>query len=175
MTVDIELEQHPSGSWEKPRRRSPGAFFSGLTRLRRLFVVVAALHLGLVTVAGFLLMPTRVQAERAMVFAVTEEVRKYDGLAFVAESPAGIYQTARSEGFDNWIAGVRKKHRIGADADLDFMRLREKYRQDLGSLGHRQLKLLALLVLAWAGPMATVYAAVRVMEWIQDIHSPFWR
>jgi len=97
---------------------------------------------------------------------VTEEVRRYDGLAFVAESPDGIYEAARREGFDKWIAQVRKKHRVGADADPDFARIREKYHRDLRSLADRQLKLLVLLALAWAGPMAALYGAVRVMEWI---------
>jgi len=61
---------------------------------------------------------------------------------------------------------VRKKNRIGTEADPDFARIQEIYLSDLRSLGDRQMKLLALLALAWAGPMAALYAAVRVMEWI---------
>jgi len=61
---------------------------------------------------------------------------------------------------------VRKKHRIGPEADPDFARMQEKYLRDLSSLGDRQMKLLVLLALAWAGPMAALFAAVRVMEWI---------
>jgi hypothetical protein len=164
--MEIDLEKNPYGGWERPKRRRLRTFLSGLTRLQRLWLVAAAVYLALLVVTGFLLMPDRGQVERAMAFAVTEEVRRYDGLAFVAESPSGIYEAARREGFDNWIAGVRKKHGIGTEADPDFARIREKYLHDLHSLGDRQMKLLVLLALAWAGPMAALYGAVRVMEWI---------
>jgi len=162
----IDLKKGPSGTWESPGIRRFFAFPSGLTRLQRLWIAVAAAWLALVAATGYVLMPDRVQVERAMVFAVTEEVRRYDGLAFVAESPSGIYEAARREGFDRWIGNVRKKYRIGADADRDFARIRDKYLRDLDRLGDRQSALLLLLALAWAGPMAALYAAVRVIDWI---------
>lgn len=162
----IKLEKNPSGTWETPRRRRFVLFPSGLTRLQRLWIAVAVVYLTLIVAAGWLLMPDRGRAERAMVFAVTEEARKYDGLAFVAESPSGIYEIARREGFDNWIAGVRKKYRIGAGADPDFAAIRKQYLKDLDSLGTRQTIVALLLGIAWAGPMAVFYAAVRVMDWI---------
>lgn len=164
--MEIDLRNNPDGSWEHPKRRRFGAYLSGLTRLMRLWLVTAVVYLILVVVAGIFLMPKRGQAERAWVFAVTEEVRKYDGLAFVAESPSRIYQAARREGVDRWIASLRKRHRIGTEADPDFARMREKYLRDLISLGDRQMKLLVLLAFAWAGPVAALYGAVRVMEWI---------
>lgn len=164
--MEIDLEKNSYGGWERPKRRRLGTFLSRLTRLQRLWLVAAAVYLVLLAVTGVLLMPDRGQAERAMVFAVTEEVRRYNGLAFVAESPSGVFEAARREGFDRWIAKVRRKHRIGADADRDFARIREKYLRDLDSLGDRQSALLLLLALAWAGPMAALYAAVRVMDWI---------
>jgi len=40
--------------------------------LQRLWLVAAAVYLALVAATGFLLMPDRGQAERAMVFAVTD-------------------------------------------------------------------------------------------------------
>lgn len=164
--MEIDHKTHPFDPWERPKRRRIGAFLSGLTRLKRLWLVTAVVYLALVVVAGIFLMPNRQQAERALVFAVIEEVRKYDGLAFVAESPSGIYAAARRKGLDHWVAEMRKKHRIGTEADPAFARMREKYQGDLGSLGERQLKLLVLLALAWAGPLAALFAAVRVMEWI---------
>jgi hypothetical protein len=164
--MDINLEKSPSGTWERRKKRRFARFQPRLTRLRRLWVAAAVAWLALVAATGYLLMPSRGDAERTMVFAVTEEVRRYDGLAFVAESPGGIYEAARREGFDTWIAKVRAKHRIGPDADRDFARIRERYLRDLESLPNRQSALLFLLGLAWAGPMAALYAAVRVMEWI---------
>jgi hypothetical protein len=74
--MPIDLEKNPSGTWEPPGRRRFAAFLSGLTRLRRLWIVVAVIYLALEAVTGYVLMPTRVQVERAMVFAVTEEVRE---------------------------------------------------------------------------------------------------
>jgi len=162
----IDMKKSPTGVWENPRRRRFFAFPSGLTRLQRHWIAVAAAWLALVAATGYVLMPDRIQVERAMVFAVTEEVRRYDGLAFVAESPSGIYEAARNEGFDRWIAKVRKKHGIGVDADRDFVRIRDTYLRDMDRLGDRQSALLLLLALAWAGPVAALYAAVRVMDWI---------
>lgn len=164
--MDINLEKGPSGTWERRKERRSARFQPRLTRLRRLWVTAALAWLALVAGTGWLLMPGRGDAERALAFAVTEEVRKYDGLAFVAESPSGIYEAARRQGFDTWIAKVRGRHRIGPDADRDFARIRERYLRDLESLPNRQGALLFLLGLAWAVPMAALYAAVRVMEWI---------
>lgn len=164
--MDINLEKSPSGAWERRKKLRFARFQPGLTRLRRLWVAVAVAWLALIAGTGYLLMPSRGDAERALVFAVTEEVRRYDGLAFVAESPSGIFEAARREGFDAWIAEVRGKHRIGPDADRDFARIRERYLRDLESLPNRQSALLFLLGLAWAVPIAALYLAVRVMEWI---------
>lgn len=164
--MTINLHKNRSGAWELPQKRNFFRFSPGLTRLRRLCVVVGVVHLSLVAVTGYVLMPDRGKAERDMVFAVTEEVRKYDGLAFVAESPGGIYEVARREGFDRWIAGVRGKYRIGRVADRNFDGIRKKYLQDIDSLGERQMRLVLLLALAWVAPMAALYAAVCVLEWV---------
>jgi hypothetical protein len=59
--MPIDLEKNPSGTWEPPGRRRFAAFLSGLTRLRRLWIAVAAIYLVLVAAAGHVLMPTRVQ------------------------------------------------------------------------------------------------------------------
>lgn len=164
--MEIDFKNNPSAPWDPPKRPKLRAFLSGLTRLMRLWLVTAVVYLMLVIVAGVYLMPNRGQAERALVFAVTEEVRKYDGLAFIVESPSGIYEAARRARFDRWIAEVRQKYRIGANADPVFAQMWEKYQRDLSSLGDRQLKLLVMLALAWTVPMAVLFAAVQVMEWI---------
>jgi hypothetical protein len=164
--MTINLHKNRSGTWEHSEKRGFFRFFRGLTRLRRFCVVVGVVYLALIAVAGYVLMPDRGRAERAMVFAVTEEVRRYDGLAFVAESPSGIYEAARREGFDSWIVKVRRTYRIGPGADRDFDGIRKRYLQDIDSLGERQKRLLFLLVLAWVAPMAALYSAVCVMEWL---------
>jgi hypothetical protein len=164
--MTIDLRKNRTGVWEQPEKKGIFRPLPGLTSLRRLCVAVGVVYLILIAVAGYVLMPDRSREERAMVFAVTEEVRRYDGLAFVAESPSGIYEAARMEGFDRWIAGVRGKYRIGRGADRDFDGIRKSYLQDIASLGERQMRLMFLLALAWVVPMATLYAAVCVMEWI---------
>ncbi len=164
--MDIRMEKGSSGAWETRKKRRFRLFSAGLGRLRRLWVAVAVVWLVLVAVSGYILMPRREQVERAMVFEVTEEVRRYDGLAFVAESPRGIYESARREGFDHWIAAVRAKRRIGPDADPDFARIRENYLREMDTPPGRRFTLILLLALAWAGPTALFYMAVRIMEWV---------
>jgi AcrR family transcriptional regulator len=164
--MTINLRKNRSGAWEYPGKKGLFRSSHGLTRLRRLCVVVGIVYLILIAVAGHVLMPNRVQEERAMVFAVTEEVRRYDGLAFVAESPSALYEAARREGFDSWIARVRRTYRIGPGADRDFEEIRKRYLQGIDSLGDRQKRLLYLLALAWVAPMAALYASACVMEWI---------
>ena len=72
-----------------------------------------------------------------MVFAVTEEVRRYDGMAFAGESPRKIFEIARARGYAAWIAQVRSKYQIGPENNDGFARIEKNYKEavsDLSSL-----------------------------------------
>ena len=89
---NVTLEKAPSGTWkvpEPPKRQ--------LNQWQRLWIVTACIYLLMLAGTYYLLMPTPESIERTMVFAVTEEVRRYDGLAFAGESPRKIFDSARSQ------------------------------------------------------------------------------
>lgn len=113
------------------------------------------------------MMPTREDAERRMVFAVTEEVRRYDGLAYAGESPRAIYERARSTGYDTWISQQRSKYRIGAEGDAAFSKIAMNYREDLGALPVRRLFIVLAGSVAWGAPMAVLYAVGAVLAWVR--------
>jgi len=140
----------------------------GLKSWQRLWLVTGGIYLLMVVAAGLLLMPERRQVDKAMVFAITEEVRKYDGLAFVGDSPERIFQAARSQGFAPWIARIRKTYRIGREGDDGFGRIEKDYRQAVESLTTQRLKLLVWLCVAWVVPMGLLYAAGGLIGWIRQ-------
>ena len=94
----ITLTKSPSGRLEVPK----------FSRFRfkpwqRLWLVTGILYLLMLAGSYYLLMPDNESIERRMVFSVTEEVRRYDGMAFAGESPRKIFESARSQGYTNWI------------------------------------------------------------------------
>jgi hypothetical protein len=161
--MNVILTKDPSGTWE--RRKLPR--LSELEGWQRLWVVTAAIYLLLLMVTGYVLMPDRKEIEKAMVFEVTEEVRRYDGLAFVGESPQGIFEAARKEGYANWISHVREKYRIGASGNAGFDRIDRKYHQALATLASRWMTMGVWLVIAWTVPMAVLYAMGYVVQWVE--------
>src|SRR5689334_4813291 len=103
--MHITLNKNRSGSWGLPEKARE------LNAWQRLWVVAGVSYFLMVVATGCLLMPTRGRADRDMVFAVTEEVRKYEGLVFAGDSPEKIFETARSQGYSVWITGLRRKCR----------------------------------------------------------------
>jgi hypothetical protein len=106
-----------------------------------------------------------------MVFAVTEEVRRYDGLAFVGESPEKIFEAARTQGYAPWIAGIRKAYRIGPEGDDGFGRIERDYRHAVETLTTKRLKLSGWLSVAWVVPMGLFYAVGGLIGWIKQGRS----
>lgn len=158
--MSIILKKNRSGSWGLAEKAH------GLKAWQRLWIASALIYFLLVVAGGWLLMPTRGRIERDMVFAVTEEVRKYEGLVFAGSSPEKIFEAARAEGYSAWITGLRKKSGIGREGDAGFARIENEYRRDIETLPLRRLRLSALLFLAWVGPMAGFYAAGCLVDWI---------
>ena len=160
--MNITLNKNRSGIWSLPEKARD------LKAWQRLWVAAGIIYFLMVLAAGYVLMPTRGAIDRNMVFAVTEEVRKYEGLVFAGNSPEKILESARSQGYSAWIAGLRKKFRIGKEGDAGFARIEREYRQDIESLPLKRLKLSAMLWLAWVVPMAALYAMGYMVDWVNQ-------
>ncbi|QEM70012.1 hypothetical protein FO488_18845 [Geobacter sp. FeAm09] len=159
---DVTLHKDSSGAWRRAQR------WRDLRGWHRLWLVTGALYLLLLAAAGWLLMPERRQVDKAMVFAVTEEVRRYDGLAFVGDSPEGVFETARAQGYGPWIAHVRTTYRIGREGDQGFDRIEREYRRAVAALGWRRLKLTGWLLAGWVAPMGLLYVMGSLVAWIRQ-------
>lgn len=157
------MEREESGenlSDAKRRSRKP------LKGWQRLWVATGFLYLLLIVVAGFVLMPNRRQIDKAMVTAVIEEVRKYQGLAFMGESPEKTFERAQKLGLAPWVVKVRKTYRIGKEGNAGFGRIDEMHSEAINALQHERLKLSAWLFAAWIIPMVVLYAMGALVDWI---------
>lgn len=163
--MNIILHKDRSGIWSRMQRRQ------GLKSWQRLWLVTGVAYLFVLVATGWLLMPERRQVDKAMVYAVTEEVRRYDGLAFVGDSPEKVFEAARVQGYGPWIAHVRKAYRIGREGDAGFDRIEKDYRQAMETLATRRLKLSGWLCAAWIVPMGFLYAMGSLIGWIKQGES----
>jgi hypothetical protein len=159
---EVVLEKSPTGTWSAPK--SPKRVIKPWMRL---WYVSGITYLLMVAGTFFLLMPTRESIERHMVFAITEEVRRYDGMAFAGESPRKIYEAARSEGYPLWISATRKKYRIGAEGNAGFKRIERDYQEDIAKLPFKRIIGVVIGLIAWGVPMALFYAFGSVIDWIK--------
>jgi hypothetical protein len=160
--MNINLDKNGSGVWSR------GQNGHGLKSWQRLWLVTGVTYLLMLVATGWLLMPERGQLDKAMVFAVTEEVRRYDGLAFVGDSPEKIFAAARTKGYAPWIARIRKAYRIGKEGDDGFARIESDYRQAIETLTAKRLELTGRLCVAWVVPMGLLYAAGSLIGWIKQ-------
>ena len=160
--MNINLHKNGSGIWSLAHSGH------GLKSWQRLWLVMGVIYLLMLVATGWLLMPERRQVDKAMVFAVTEEVRRYDGLAFVGDSPEKIFEAARSQGYASWIARIRKTYRIGKEGDDGFGGIERDYRQAIESLTMKRLKLSGWLCIAWFVPMGLLYAGGGLVGWIKQ-------
>jgi hypothetical protein len=164
--VHLTLKKERTGAWSRRGERAGLAKVAGFKGWQRLWLVTSIVYLVLLVAAGFLLMPDRNRIERAMIFAVTEEAKRYDGLAFAGEPPSRVFESARREGFSVWIAQVRKKYKISRSGDAGFEAIDRKYRQELSELATNRLLLGIRLFCAWLLPVALLYLAGLVLDWI---------
>lgn len=160
--MNVILHKNGSGIWSRTQSGH------GLKSWQRLWLVAGVTYLLMLVATGWLLMPERRQVDKAMVFSVTEEVRRYDGLAFVGDSPEKIFEAAQSLGYAPWIARIRKAYRIGKEGDDGFGRIERDYRQAIETLTMKRLKLSGLLFIAWVVPMGLLYAAGGLIGWIRQ-------
>jgi hypothetical protein len=160
--VEVILEQSSSGTWEAPKSQ-----MGQLKPWQRLWFVTGVIYLLLLAGSYYMLMPTEDSIGRSMVFAVTEEVRLYEGLAFAGESPRKIFDVARSLGYATWIAQVRSKYRIGKEGNTGFDRVEKGYREELSELPRKRMFGVLLCVIAWVAPMSFMYLSGLVIDWIK--------
>lgn len=114
-----------------------------------------------------MLIPDRESIERRMVFSVTEEVRRYDGMAFAGESPRAIFEIARSQGYAKWITTIRTKYRIGPEGNAGFDRIETNFREAVSDLPVKRTLGVLLCIVAWLVPMALLYAFGLVVDLIK--------
>jgi hypothetical protein len=160
--MNIVLHKNSSGFWSRAQSGH------GLKSWQRVWLVTGITYLLMLVATGWLLMPERRQVDKAMVFAVTEEVRRYDGLAFVGDSPEKIFEAARTQGYALWIARIRKTYSIGKVGDDGFGKIERDHRQAIETLATKRLKLSGRLCIAWVVPMGLLYAAGGLIDWIKQ-------
>lgn len=159
----IPLDKSPNGTWKvRTAPRLP------LKPWQRLWLVSGIIYLLLLAGSYHLLAPDQESIERRMVLSVTEEVHRYDGMAFSGESPRRILENARSQGYPAWIARVRSTYRIGAEGNAGFDRIEKNYREALSDLPVQQSVAVLICIVAWLLPMAVLYAIGFVVDWIRQ-------
>jgi len=160
--TEVTLEQSASGTWTLP-----GTTKRQFKPWQRLWLVTGIIYLLLLAGSYNILMPNRDSIERQMIFSVTEEVKRYDGMAFAGESPRKIYEAARTQGYAAWISEVRSKYRIGSEGNTGFDRIEKNYREALSYLPMKQISGIFICIIVWCGPMALLYAIGFVVDWIK--------
>jgi len=159
---DVNLQQSASGTWEKAPR------YKSLRPWQRLWIVTGVVYLLMLTGTYAVIMPDTERIEKDMVLAVMDEVKRYDGMAFAGASPRKIMEAARAQGYDTWISGARRQFHIGHEGDAGFARIDKEYRSALSGLPARRVKGILLCVVAWAVPMAFLYAMGLLGSWIRS-------
>jgi len=160
--IEVALKKSSSGIWavpKSPKRR--------LKSWQRLWLVTGIIYLLMLAGSYHLLMPDQERIERRMVLSVTEEVQRYDGMAFAGESPRKIFEAARSQGYPAWIASIRSKYRIGPEGNTGFDRIEKGYREAVSDLPVKRTLGVLVCVVAWTLPMAVLYAIGFVVDWIK--------
>ena len=158
----VTLEKSPSGTWAVPAhsRRLVQPW-------QRLWFISAIVYLLALAGCYCMLMPSRQSIDRSMVFSITEEVKRYEGMAFAGESPAEIFAAAGSQGYAVWIATLRTKYRIGPEGNTGFTRVEKEYRDAISDLPAKRILGVILCFIAWIIPMTLFYAAGLVIDWIK--------
>ena len=134
---------------------------------QRLWFVSGIIYLLLLAGSYYVLLPNQEGIERRRVFSVTEEVKRYDGMAFAGESPRQLFEIASSQGYAAWIASVRSKYRIGTEGNTGFSRVEKEYRDAISDLPLKRSLGVIICILAWLIPMSAFYAFGAGVDWIK--------
>ncbi|MFZ4855319.1 MAG: hypothetical protein ACOYL3_02885 [Desulfuromonadaceae bacterium] len=166
---EVTLEKSPSGTWVVP-----GSSQRQVQPWQRLWFITGVLYLLALAGCYYMLMPNRQSIERRMVFSITEEVKRYEGMAFAGESPVKIYEVAGSQGYAAWIAKLRIKYRIGQEGNAGFKRVDQEYRDALSNLPAQRFLGVIICLIAWIIPMTLLYAGGLVVDWIRRSEIRGW-
>ena len=159
---EVTLEKSPSGTWVAPTKSNPQ-----LQPWLRLWLVTGVIYLMALALCYYVLVPDRQSIERKMVFSITEEVKRYEGMAFAGESPAKIFEIASSKGYAAWIASLRSKYRIGPEGNSGFDLVEKEYREAISGLPLKRSLGVIICFIAWIIPMALLYAVGLTVNWIR--------
>ena len=160
--IEVTLQKSPSGTWVAPE-----TFQFKVRPWQRLWLVTGIVYLLMLAGCCFMLLPDRQSIERRMVFSITEEVKRFEGMAFAGESPAKIFEAAGSQGYALWIAGLRTSYRIGPEGDAGFNRIEKEYRDAINDVPKKRILSVIICFIAWMVPMSLLYAAGLVIDWIR--------
>lgn len=163
--IDVALNKS-TGAWEVPRAPK-----HQLKPWQRLWFAFGTTYLLLLAGSYYMLVPNQQCIEKQMVFSITEEVKRYDGMAFAGEPPGNVFETARSQGYVAWIAEVRSAYKIGREGKTGFERIDKEYRDAISELPTRRKLGLAICLVAWMLPMSAFYAIGLVVDWIRRGHQ----
>ncbi|NVN93301.1 MAG: hypothetical protein HXX11_22265 [Desulfuromonadales bacterium] len=158
----ITLKKSSSGTLEVPDSTK-----LSFKPWQRLWFVTGIVYVLMLAGSFCLLMPDKERIERKMVFSVTEEIRRYDGMAFAGESPQKIFEIARSQGYANWIEVTRSKYHIGSAGNAAFDMIEKDYREAISDLPVKQTLGVIVCIVGWLVPMAVLYALGYVVDWIR--------
>lgn len=161
-SIEVTLEKSSTGTWTVPEAPK-----LQIKPWQRLWLVTGITYLLILAGSYYMLVPTLERIERKMVFSVTEEVRRYDGMAFAGESPRKIFKIARSQGYATWIASVRSTYRIGPEGNEGFDSIERVYREAISDLPAKRYLGLMICFVAWLLPMSALYAIGLVVDWIK--------
>jgi len=114
-----------------------------------------------------MLTPNQESIDRQRVMSAMEEVKRYDGMAFVDETPRKIYKVAHSLGYDKWISYVRSQYHIGPEGNAGFDWIEKVYSDALSELPAKRNLGLMISFVAWLMPMSALYAIGLVVDWIK--------
>lgn len=160
--IEVTLKKSSPGTWavpEFPKRQ--------FKPWQRLWLISGFIYLLMLAGSYYLLMPDQERIERRMVLSVTEEVCRYDGMAFAGESPRKIFEIAQSQGYSAWIAVTRSKYQIGPEGNAGFDRIEKEYREAISDLPVKRTLGVLVCVVAWLLPMAALYAIGFVVDCIK--------
>jgi hypothetical protein len=160
--IEVTLDKSPSGIWSVPE-----ALRQTFQPWQRLWFVTGIVYLLMLAGSYYLLMPNQESIERRMVYSVTEELKRYDGMAFAGESPQRIFESARSQGYADWIAQARARHHIGNEGNAAFDRIQINYREAIADLPVKQTVGVLICIAAWIIPMGVLYACGFIVDWIK--------
>ncbi len=161
-TKEVTLEKSPSGTWVVPIK--PGR---QLQPWQRLWLITGIVYLLALAGCYYMLIPNLQRIDRTMVFAITEEVKRYEGMAFAGESPSKIFEAASADGYAAWIAKLRTRYRIGPEGNEGFNRVEKEYRNAISDLPVKRSLGAIICLIAWIIPMTLMYAAGLLLNWIR--------